>query len=180
MFLEGQHINLREVYKSDLPIFQEFRNVYQDTKNYRTIMPITEKKQEWYWDNVVNNPEKHVVFTIIVKQSIQIVGEIRASNIDWIRGNFEVGILIGKKFRDKGYGREALNMLLDYTFSRLRMHKAIAIISIDNTKSIKLFESCRFIQEGTLRETNYYDGKYHDTLIFGLLDNEHNGSFDIR
>lgn len=171
MFIEGHTVSLREVRKEDLNLFQEYRNVYDDSKNYRTWKPLTSWNQEWYWNNVINS-DNHVVFAIIEKSSLKIVGECRISYIDWMRRKGEVGILIGGLYRGKGYAEEALRLLFDFAFNRMNLHRLEAQVDIQNTASSTLFSSLGFVQEGIIREANYYDGSYHDILIFGLLDRE--------
>jgi RimJ/RimL family protein N-acetyltransferase len=53
----------------------------------------------------------------------------------------------------------------------LNFHRLEAEIVDYNEKSINLFESLGFKHEGTMREAKYYEGKYHDIFIYGLLKN---------
>lgn len=170
-FMSSEHISLREVHESDLEIFQKYRNNYEDSKNYRTIKPLTSENQKNYWLNVINN-DKHIVFTIIEKLSQKILGEIRASNIDQYK-SAEIGLWIVPEYRHKGIASEAVQLLLKFVFGRANINRIEAQISSTNIDSIKLFERNGFTKEGILREKTYYDFKYQDVVVMSILKKEH-------
>lgn len=173
-FLVGKKVALREVRKSDLKQFQKFRNSYEDTKNFRTWYPLTKYNQGKYWTEIVNNHDKHIVFTIIKRNSIiyplyHTIGEVRCSYIDWVNRKGEIGIVIGKEFRRKGYATEALELLMEFVFNRMNLNRLEAQYIEDNDASRKLFHGLGFIEEGIIRDAQYYDGMYHDTIISSML-----------
>ena len=172
MFIESKKVGLREVRREDLELFKSWRNVEHDTRNYRTIGPLTTENQEWYWKNVVNNPDKHKVFTVVKNDTLAVIGEIRLSNINLLDGDAEIGILLNPKFRGQGYGSEALKLIVSFGFNRLRLHRIEAQYIISNTSSQRLFESCGFKLDGVRRESKYFDGKYNDVVMVSLLERE--------
>lgn len=73
-----------------------------------------------------------------------------------------VGILIGEKqYRELGYAKESLYELVEYCRSELQLKKLFCNISVNNTKSIHLFEnnSFKFVDKRVLfnQEVNYYE-----------------------
>ena len=88
----------------------------------------------------------------------------------------EVSIYIGEeKWQEKGYASDALHLLLKYGFCELRLHRVYAIIFEYNESSIKFFEKNGFEFEGRHREARFWDGKFHDELVYGILDHEYFG-----
>lgn len=177
MFLPGKKVSLREVRKSDLVLFQKFRNSYNDTKNFRTWFPLTEYNQEKYWENVVNNHNKHMVFTITKKDSIiyplhHVIGEVRCSNIDWVNRKAEIGIVIGNEFRCNGYATEAIELLMIFAFGRMNLNRLEAQYVEENTVSKGLFNKLGFVEEGTIRDAQYYDGVYHNIIVSSMLSQD--------
>ena len=78
-----------------------------------------------------------------------------------------------RRFRGKGLGTETTRLLVDLAFDQQNMHKVELFTRPDNKAALKAVANCSFKLEGRLRETVYFNGKYHDGLIFGLLRNEY-------
>ena len=96
--------------------------------------------------------------------------------INWKEGHGEVSIYIGEqKWQEKEYASDALQLLLKYGFKELNLHRIHAIIFEYNESRIKFFEKNRFKLEGRHREVRFWDGKFHDELIYGILDYEYLG-----
>jgi RimJ/RimL family protein N-acetyltransferase len=95
---------------------------------------------------------------------------VSLSRIDRRNLTGELGIMIGEKgYRGQGFGAESLRMLVAYAFARMNLRRIKALVFADNGPAIKLYESCGFIREGTLREEAYKDGRFRDVHIFGLI-----------
>lgn len=85
-----------------------------------------------------------------------------------------VGIIILEKGdRNKGVGRESLNLLMNYAFKVLDLHQVFANINEDNQASIHLFTSLGFEQLGVKKDWNYSGGSFKNELMFQKLRNVH-------
>jgi len=103
------------------------------------------------------------------------VGNIVLHMFDYKNSIAELGILVGEKSsRGKGYGSEAVMLLLEHAFMRLNLNKVTTGAVKGNVASQKLFEKAGFVIEGVLREHFYLEGKYHDCLRYGMLRREFN------
>ena len=81
-----------------------------------------------------------------------------------------IGILIAKEeYRNQGYGKEALALLINYGKTHLRLHQLYANISEDNVASISLFEKYGFKKIGIKKEWNLVNGVYKDELLYQLI-----------
>lgn len=169
-FVDGDKVCLRQVNREDLPIFQQYRNNYEDSKNYRTVKPLTEFDQEKYFTNIINSPQ-HIVFTIIEKSSLQVIGEIRASNITQYN-SAELGLWVIPKCRHKGHASEALQLFLQFIFGRANINRIEARVTVHNTDSIEFFKRNNFVKEGILRQSTYYDYEYQDVVVFSMIKEE--------
>lgn len=88
--------------------------------------------------------------------------------------NAECIIDIGEKeCWGKGYGREALQLLLDYAFLELNLHRVSLRVFSFNEKAIRLYERLGFKDEGRSRQSLYRDGRWHDICHMGILQEEY-------
>lgn len=85
-----------------------------------------------------------------------------------------IGITIGDRdYWGKHYGREALEVLLDYCFNELQLHRVSTETFEYNTSWKKLVIEAGFHQEGTERDYLFRDGQFWDKEVFSLLEPEY-------
>lgn len=90
----------------------------------------------------------------------------------------ELGILIGEKDAwSRGYGPEAIVLLLNWLFNQRGLHRAWLTVQASNTRAQRAYEKVGFVREGTWREHYFYDGGWHDEHVYGLLDREFNARY---
>jgi RimJ/RimL family protein N-acetyltransferase len=82
------------------------------------------------------------------------------------------GYTFAREAQGKGYATETLRALLDYMFGTLGVHRVMADALAENEKSIRLLERVGFRQEGYLRDAEWFEGKWADNVIYGLLRSE--------
>ena len=117
-------------------------------------------------------------FNIIDIKSNQLIGSITFENIDFISRKAILGIFIGDdEFRSKGYGTEAINLILEYGFKYLNLHSIrLDLLSI-NERAHKCYLKCGFKDTGRTREGIFIDGKYYDILHMDILETEFIGDY---
>lgn len=134
------------------------------------VLPVTQlEHEEWYKDLITNGSS--VVFAIINNDDLGHVGNCGLKNIDARSRKAELWIYLGKQFAEKGYGVEAINLLLEYGFNSLNLNR-IYLYCIDyNERAINAFKKCNFLIEGKFVEDIYISGKYRDTIRMAILKN---------
>jgi len=172
--LKGKLIRLKQIEKADLSQFRDWRNspyIRNYTREYR---PLNMLNQEQWLESLTNN-KSNIMFAIQELNSDKIIGCCGLTYINWKEGHGEVTIYIGDdEWQGKGCAGEALDVLMRYGFKELRLHRICAIIFSYNILSIKLFKKHGFCFEGICRGTRFWDGKFHDELIYSMLDYEYN------
>ncbi|MCG6135001.1 MAG: GNAT family N-acetyltransferase [Nostoc sp. LLA-1] len=110
---------------------------------------------------------------ICLTSDLQHIGNIYLRNIDWTSRNGELNIFIGEpEERSKGYGKAAINLLLNYAFQNLGLLRVYLYVMASNIPAIKTYEKCGFITEGKLSRHIFKDGKFQDVLVMGnCVDN---------
>ncbi|ELY4673837.1 GNAT family N-acetyltransferase [Cronobacter turicensis] len=81
----------------------------------------------------------------------------------------EVGFLLSSAFQGRGYGYESLRALCRLAFEGCGLRRLAATVTGGNVASKKTLEKAGFLQEGTLRESYFLGGQWHDDWLFGLL-----------
>ena len=174
-FLIGEKIYLRGLERSDLEgAYFQWLNDYDITKHLESgIFPNSMEAMEKYFDSIKQSPD-NIFLAIIERETDRHIGNIKIGNINWVRRVADIGWLIGEKDAwGKGYGTEALKLVVDYCFRRLNLHKVFAGIAAPNLASKKMCEKVGFSLEATLRKEAYVNGEYCDVMYFGLLREEY-------
>jgi ribosomal-protein-alanine N-acetyltransferase len=96
-----------------------------------------------------------------------LIGKIQISGI--IYGVFRSGIVgysMDASEQGKGYMKEALNMVLDYGFNELELHRIEASTLVDNLRSQNVLKGCNFIELGINKNYLLINGKWRDHITF--------------
>jgi RimJ/RimL family protein N-acetyltransferase len=74
--------------------------------------------------------------------------------------------------RGKGYGKEALRLLMDWAFGEAGAHRAWLDCKDYNDRALHVYESLGMKREGLLRDTIFVDGKYENLVVLAILEPE--------
>lgn len=169
-FLTGEKVILRKITKQD---YESFSNV-EDVMESRLLMndgipfPPTEADHEKFLGEISSEKDDYM-FAIELKDEKVFIGTIAVYLVNWKNGTCHVGISIGPDFQEKGYGTDAMKVLLDFIFNYMNVNKVKLQVFGYNQRAIGSYEKCGFQLEGTFREELFRFGKYHDVLVMGLL-----------
>jgi RimJ/RimL family protein N-acetyltransferase len=101
------------------------------------------------------------------------VGLVELSGFNWAAGDCWVGIGLGEpEIWGKGYGFEALNLILRYAFRELNLRRVTLNVFEYNPRAIRCYEKCGFQHEGRARSAMNRDGRRWDILYMGCLRDE--------
>jgi RimJ/RimL family protein N-acetyltransferase len=100
------------------------------------------------------------------------VGGLSFHSRDPKNGTFGFGVLIHPEHRNKGYAADAVRILLRYCFWERRYHKCNSACVHTNEASIQMHRRLGFVEEGRRRESLFFNGQYHDDILFGLTREE--------
>ena len=114
-------------------------------------------------------------FAIVLKDSDKLIGNCSLEDMDLIHRNAVLGIFIGdEEERGKGYGKEAIKLLLEYGFNNLNLNNIMLNVYSFNTRAIKVYESLGFKKCGTRHKSHYFKGQYYDEIQMEILKEEYN------
>ncbi len=113
------------------------------------------------------------LFMIRSLEDDRIIGEIGLEGVEWNHGDAFVGISVGEReYWDKGYGTDAMRVLLDYAFKELNLHRVSLTVFEYNPRAMRSYQKAGFVMEGRERSVIRRDGKRYDLLFMGILREE--------
>ena len=117
--------------------------------------------------------DRHMNLAIVIKDGDRHIGNCGFNEIDYVNRNAVFGILIGEKdVWGHGYGPEATQLILKHGFEELGLHRIGLDVYSHNARAIRVYEKAGFVREGTLRESYFRNGVYHDTIVMSVLESE--------
>lgn len=129
-----------------------------------------EGEKEWI-ANASKNGDAN--FAIVDVKTDELLGNCSLMNINRINRSCTVGIFIGdEEKRNKGYGKEALKLLLNYAFNMENMHNVNLEVFSFNERAIKCYSKVGFKEYGRRHEVYFLDGKYFDIIEMEILEED--------
>ena len=117
--------------------------------------------------------KKEKMFAVRLLENDELLGNIGFNSLDIINRNGALGVLIGNpKYQRKGYGMEAINLLLDYGFSFLNLRNISLNVFEYNEVAYNLYKKIGFKEAGRLRKAVEILGKTYDVTIMDMLKEE--------
>ena len=134
------------------------------------------------YDSVINTENEKALleslskehnYSIINKETDELLGNCGFIDIDHLNQTAELGVFIGNKnYWNKGYGTEAITLLLDYGFKALNLHNVLIRVYSFNERARKCYEKAGFKIMGKRREALGRGNKKHDILFLDVLHDE--------
>ncbi|MDA3814197.1 MAG: GNAT family protein [Candidatus Cloacimonetes bacterium] len=121
-------------------------------------------------DMIKNNSQ---IFAIIDSDSDKLIGNCSIFSISERNRKAEVGIFIGdREYWSKGYGSEALSLLIDYGFNVLNLNNIMLEVFNYNKRAIHSYKKVGFKEIGRRREAIIFGGEKHDEIYMDILEAE--------
>lgn len=173
--LVGKLVTLRALTEADLGRLTEFKNDVEfellgggDPPRPRTRAVVQE-----FFEELAKDKESP---TFAIEAGGVLIGECGLHNLNRRNGTAEVGIGIGDRaYWGRGYGREALALLVDYGFRLQNLRKLWLEVHGGNERAIRAYRAVGFVEEGRQREQVWSDGRYEDTVLMGLFRTDWGG-----
>ncbi|NMM62332.1 GNAT family N-acetyltransferase [Clostridium sp. P21] len=172
--LKGKNLRLTSLNEKDISYMEEWYNDVDFLRLYDMTTAFPKSSAQLY--EMLNEKRKSnnsYVFAIRTLDEDRFIGVTGFENILWNNGTAIVFIGLGDvKTRGKGYGKEAMEMTLEFGFQELNLHRIQLDVLSYNKPAITLYENLGFKREGVYREFIHRDGKRYDMYLYGLLKNE--------
>jgi diamine N-acetyltransferase len=160
-------ISLRAFEKTDIPSFHSWMNNEESLELIGRVPQSLEQVEK-----LVEELQKEGLLLAIQSDTNELLGEVHLCKMEQEHGRAEIGILLAPEARGQGIGKIAMSLMLDIAFDQLRLHRVYLTTRGMNARAQALYQKIAFTVEGRLREHAYVGGKYHDTILMGILASE--------
>ena len=173
--LQGKLVYLRGLERGDLTLLHQMENDEEmmEWARFRPDNTISmEALEREYGEELKGNSPTKRTFVVVHRKTGKVAGWC---SIRWWRPfvtSAEVGLALTREFRGKGMGAEVTNLLTELAFDQYNMHKVEIFTRADNHAMMKAAEKSGFRVEGRVRETLYFNGRFHDGVQMGVLREE--------
>lgn len=150
--LQTKDLILRALEPEDLEFFYTIENDTELWRTSNTTVPYSRYILKQYLESIQGDlfTDKELRLIIESRNTFDVLGMIDIYNFNALHQRAELGIVLLKKHRGKGYAQQAISTLVNYAFEHLMIHQLYAYVNEDNLISSKLFEKCNFKQCGIL------------------------------
>jgi RimJ/RimL family protein N-acetyltransferase len=171
-FLIGDRIYLRPLELEDAPTCATWFNDQEVTRYLLRYRPLALAEERDFLIKLAADPTV-VSLGIALRSDDRLIGSAGLHHLDHKNRCSAFGIAIGEKAEwSKGYGSEATSLLLRHAFDTVNLHRVWLHVHAFNERAIGCYERLGFRREGVLRDEVFRDGRYWDTLVMGILEQE--------
>ncbi|MCM3783540.1 GNAT family N-acetyltransferase [Neobacillus mesonae] len=170
-WFHGHKVRLAAAIQQDAQTLAGYTEDYEYLKNLDTDYAVPQTVQE-------NQPksariENGVEFMLRTLDDDRLIGFVALHSIEWNNQSAKLAIGIGKtKDRNKGYGSDALHLILRYAFHELNLNRVCLDVISYNEIAYHAYKKAGFVEEGRMRQAVLRGGQKHDRIIMGLLREE--------
>lgn len=156
--IEGEKVYLPPMNLEDIEKYVKWMNDFSTTDGLGSSSKVTTFESERAW--LINNMDKkEQQFAIVLKETDKLIGNCGFCDINHLHQKGEVGLFIGEEEnRSKGYGTEALSLLVEYGFNYLNLKNIMLKVFSFNKRAIKSYEKIGFKVFGKRTEDYYLNG----------------------
>ena len=171
MTLTGENIFLRAPEPEDIDQLYLWENDPAVWHLSNTLAPYSRFDIEQYVLTAARDllSTRQLRLMIVLRKNDLTIGAIDLFEYDPLHLRVGTGILLTSDERNKGYGTEALRLVIDYCFEILNLHQMYASITTGNAASIRIFEKQGFVKTGTKRDWLLQNGQWKDEQFYQLF-----------
>ncbi|KOF56008.1 GNAT family N-acetyltransferase [Clostridium guangxiense] len=171
----GEKVCLRAYKEEDIKVAAELVND-EELKRFltpRIPFPISPWEEEDWIKSQKGNQSGQFNFAIEDMKTKKYIGGCGIQDVNWLARTATVGIMIGDKdYWGKGYGTDAMKILIKFIFENMNINKIKLSTFSFNERAKKCYEKCGFKVEGILKDEIFKDGKYYDEVLMAVFREE--------
>lgn len=154
-------------------IWDDFEYDFEAITEPLNIGHSSSKADLWFDEIQRDQGNKHIRLGIFLLDGT-VIGDVALQDVDWKNRSCSIGLGISKmEYRSKGYGTEAVRIIIQYGFNNLGLERITANTLEQNIGAQRSLEKIGFIIEGRERKAVYFAGRKWDRLNYSLLREEY-------
>ena len=174
--IKGDLVKLRSYKEEDIVKAHEFLND-EEVKKFISVdaaFPMTIWEEEAWIKTRKSNANLTYDFAIEDLKTNKYIGGCSINSTNIKNRNCVIGIMIGdKEYWGKGYGTDALKILIKFIFEELNLDKIKLSVFSFNERARACYKKIGFKEEGILKKEIYRNGKYHDDILMAIFKDEY-------
>jgi len=185
----GDRVRFRGVERSDIPRFVEWLNDPEVQDGIMIHHPMSQAEEEGWFDRMLTRPVDERVMGIEARDESAegkpmtwvLIGTCAFDNIDWRVRSAEFGILIGdKQYWNRGYGTEAVRLLVKHGFTTLNLNLIFLHVFDTNPRAIRAYQKAGFTLDVRERQAEYRNGRFCDVLMMSISRQEYLSRGEVK
>lgn len=171
--LTGEHIRLRELTRSDAAPLMAMLTSSEITR-FISEPPTTLEGFERFIDWTIRQREAgaHAGFAATLSSSDTPIGIFQVTEVQADLETAEWGFVLGASFWGSGLFREGAQLLLDFAFNTIGVHRLEARAAVVNGRGNGALLKIGAVQEGVLRQSFVRHGRAFDQVLYSILDHD--------
>jgi len=154
-------------------VWEDFEYDFSNCAEPLNIGHSIEKADKWF-DEIQKAQGNTDIRLGIFLPDDTIIGDVALQGIDYKNRSASIGMGIAKiENRNKGYGKDAMTVMLEYGFNNVGIERITANTLEINIPAQKVLEKSGFVLEGKARRSVYFGGRKYDKLNYGILIEEY-------
>ena len=116
---------------------------------------------------------KPFTFHWVITLEGEVIGRIKAWDVNPYNGYLQLGYDMGAKYRCKGYMTEAVRAVVRFMLKDAQANRVFCSVRAENTASRRVCEEAGMVLEGIMRQ--HYarqNGGYDDVCIYGVVKSD--------
>ncbi|WP_313340440.1 GNAT family protein [Sedimentibacter sp.] len=169
--LTGKKVYLSPMNVEDAEIYVKWLNDFDVTDGLGTSNRVVSLEGEREW---ISQNSGHNQFAVVRLEDDKLIGNCGIHGLDQSKQCAEVGLFIGdEENRNKGYGQDVLDLLLNYGFNYLNLNNIMLKVFSFNEPAINCYKKVGFKEIGRRRKSYYLRGKFYDDVYMDILREEY-------
>ncbi len=174
MVIRGEKVNLRAVERADAPLIWRWWNdpavmrYWGAPESTVSLAEVERRVEEWLQDERdAGRPGCLIVETL----EGEAIGQVVLSEYRPEARSVVLSLMIGETvWWGQGYGTDLVKTILGACFDTWNLHRVVVRSETSNERAHRLYARCGFTLEATLRDAAFFDGRFEDVLVFGILE----------
>jgi len=171
--LRGRQVVLRELRASDAPSLFALLTT-EEVSRFISPPPSTVEGFERFiaWTLRQRTAGAYVCFAVTLKGYDTAIGIFQVRQLEPGFGTAEWGFAIGSDFWGTGVFQDGAELVLDFAFETLGVHRLEARAAVLNGRGNGALQKLGAVQEAVLRRSFHHNGQYLDQALYTILDQD--------
>jgi RimJ/RimL family protein N-acetyltransferase len=171
--LTGAGITLRELELSDAPSLLAMLTTEEVTR-FISPPPSTVEGFERFitWTKEQRATGHNICFAVVPAGMTTAIGLFQVRSLASDFSTAEWGFALGSAFWGTGLFTEGARLVVDFAFDTIGIHRLEARASAENGRGNGALRKLGAVQEGLLRRAFLRNGRYHDQVLWSIIDSD--------